>query len=86
MTIGGSLINFPGQSIASALKTEMHGHALMTKISEDGHEHESLTRTMHVIEIYNYCHLATLFKYIHDIVITFLSYLTLVVIHTGHVY
>ena len=36
MTIGGSMINLPGQSIAAALRAEMHGYALTAEISEDG--------------------------------------------------
>ena len=35
MTIGGSMINFPGKSIAAALQAEMRGYALMAEISED---------------------------------------------------
>ena len=37
MTIGGSMINFPVQSIAAALRAEMHGYALMVEVSEDGY-------------------------------------------------
>ena len=29
------MINFPGQSIATALRAEMHGYALMAEINED---------------------------------------------------
>ena len=36
MTIGGSMINFTRQSIAAALRAEMHRYALMADISEDG--------------------------------------------------
>ena len=35
MTIGGSMINFPRQSIAAALRAEMHGYEWMAEISED---------------------------------------------------
>ena len=43
MTIGRSMINFPRQSIAAAVRAEIYGYAFMAEISEDDQDYEELS-------------------------------------------
>ena len=50
-TVGGSMINFPGQSRTVALRAEVPGYALMTEKSEDDCNHIRL-HCNHIIQFY----------------------------------